>query len=1218
MKFCRILKEKEPSTKRFRGAFAAATIMLAAFLLPAPASAVEEDLVYRGHRYDRFALGNGDHSAFHAGGRQSTGRRVAVGYGETRPLWAADPLNQAVAHEDFLIMGFDTTGEPDSSFAPCESPIFGVCPAPAMARINIRQGNNFLGQTVKSDDRALAVAIDPQDRVVVVGTSTLFGNTMGAIIRLNADGSLDATFGNRGIVLVASPHGGDSSLAAVAIQPDGRILAAGSHQTRTPEDSAFLLTRVVDDGGFDPFFWRAGPGVASINFAQGSIPSRDEAVAILIRPDKKIVVVGTSHHGYYDQHFHQTADYALALLRENGFETGELAQFPQGKFREDIAERSGGQYSYDVATDALLLDDNSIVITGQVTQPGRTGVAHVAKFDQFGRYQDINLSGVAGEIHPANRVSIATAISQHPHGEILVAVNAGGIKQNEHNLNPLAGVQITPDLEIKEIYRSDNPGQWANATNDVFALPDGEVVLVGSAYPADRDELRAALWQPLYSFCGNGILEEGEQCEAPFGACCDSFCRFSSPKQQCRPSLDECVEDAFCSGESAICPQAPFAAEGTLCGDGAEGQCTAADTCDGLGHCVDNNQPAGTACGDAAGECQLGDVCNGDGICVEGAFEPQGTACGDPDALECNAPDTCDGTGSCEARLDPVGTPCGNDSSTECTLPDSCNENGSCEENHLAHGSACGDAGNECVLADFCDGDGACTDPGMAPAGTQAPEFCNDGSSCTADLCNGAGGCDNSRATDEFNVDIDGNGEIDNDGDGIFDACDSCVNLCNADQADTDGDCPAVPGGAECGDACDACPAIDEDNQDPRCNDLAGLGENAAIGCCIPEGSVAAAVDEFGGQCEMPDDVEVTSPDGQVTIRIPQGAVDEETTISATRTTKGGRQHTLRGTNRHVSAVTFAPPGQDFNPPLQIVFRWEDSENRQDQEAPLDVMDPGNRPGRDWMCHQGDGWSDRSDTSYRVAESNMVLVHRENAEDEEEERGVFSPQCGNALCGEIGADGWPSDWGDENQNRRTDDDTLRFCCDLCRNQVFFETRHFSEYAIGKATCAEAQKPRVIATLSDRISRDKVRIQGSFDLAQANIDRLAPDENGMVITVTSARGEIVLQDTISGSATNAGQNGRWRTNRSRTSFRFSGARANWKVSLKEKRGQVRFALKGDRLDLDELGPEDLPLETEVRFTTDTAPVLEQDCTDLRFEAARQSCELSRDGMGVSCR
>ena len=184
--------------------------------------------------------------------------------------------------------------------------------------------------------------------------------------------------------------------------------------------------------------------------------------------------------------------------------------------------------------------------------------------------------------------------------------------------------------------------------------------------------------------------------------------------------------------------------------------------------------------------------------------------------------------------------------------------------------------------------------------------------------------------------------------------------------------------------------------------------------------------------------------------------------------------------------------------------------------------------------------------------------------------------------------------------------------------MFFETRHFSEYAIGKATCAEARKPRIIATRNDRDGTHKLRAQGSFDLAEANIDRLAPDENGMVITVTSARGEVLIQDTLAGSETTEGQPGRWRTNRNRTSFRFSGPGSHWKVSLKDKRGQVRFALKGERFDLPELSPEDLPLETEVRFTTDTAPVLEQDCTDLRFEGARQSCEFNRDGMGVICR
>ena len=1218
MKFCRILRGTKQSAKRFRGAVGAATMMLAAMLLPAPSIAVEEELSYSGHRYDRFALGNGDDSAFHAGGRQADGRRITVGYGETRPFWAGNPLNQTIAHDDFLVMGFDTAGEPDPSFAACDSVIFGICPAPATARINIRQGTNVFGQTIKSHDRALGMAIDPHDRIVVVGTSTLFGETMGAIIRLKPDGHLDLDFGDRGIVLIESPHLGNSRLTTVAIQPDGHIVAAGSHETKTPEDDAFLVTRLVDNGDFDPFFWRDGPGVASINFSRGSIPSRDEAVAILLRPDGNMVLVGTSHHGYYDQHFYQTADYALVLLDNFGRETTDPSLFRWGKFREDIAERSGREYSYDIATDALLLPDESIVITGQVTQPGRHGIAHVAKFDRLGGYQDIYLAGFASALDRNNQISVATAISHHPDQDILVAVNAAGTKQNEHHINPLAGVRMTPDLELNDAYRSDNPDEWANRTNDIFALTDGEVLLVGSAYPESMEVQRAALWQPVYSSCGNGILEQDEQCEAPFGACCDDTCQFSSPRQQCGFSIDECIEDAFCSGESAICPQAEFVAVGTVCGDDENGECSAADTCDGQGQCVENHQPAGAACGNAGNECQLGDVCNGDGVCIEGVFEPAGTACGDPDALECNAPDTCDGSGSCEARLDPAGTPCGNGATTECSLADTCNAGGVCEQNHVERGAACGSAGNECELADFCDGEGSCSDPGMAPAGTEAPEFCDDGSSCTADLCNGAGGCDNSQATDAFNVDIDGNGEIDNDGDGIFDACDSCMNLCNADQADSDGDCPAVPGGAECGDACDACPAIDQANQDARCDDLAGLGENAAIGCCIPQGSVAAAVDEFGGQCEMPDDVEVTSADGQVTIRIPQGAVEEETTISATRTTKGGRQDTLRGTNRHVTAVTFAPPGQNFNPPLQIVFRWEDNEERQEQEAPLTVMDPGNRPGRDWMCHQGNGWSDRSDTSYRVAEANMVLVHRENAEDENEERGVFSPQCGNALCGEIGEDGWPIDWGDPNENRRTDDPDLRFCCDLCRNQVFFETRHFSEYAIGKATCAEARKPRIIATRNDRAGTDKLRAQGSLDLAEANIDRLAPDENGMVITVTSARGEILIQDTLAGSETTEGQPGRWRTNRNRTSFRFSGPGSHWKVSLKDKRGQVRFALKGERFDLPELSPEDLPLETEVRFTTDTAPVLEQDCTDLRFEGARQSCEFNRDGMGVICR
>lgn len=1194
----------------------AALFVLGTLFMVAPPDAVAGDPIYLEHNFEKRDVGSGAGSSFAAAARQSTGRRIAVGYGTTNPLPSASPLTGGSPHRDFLVAGFDTRATADADFADCVAGIGVFCPPDGTTRINIRSGVNVLGGTVRSHDEATDVAVDSEDRIVVAGNSELFGATRGTIVRLTPEGRLDPTFGENGITIVGAPDGEDTFLSAVAIQDDGKIVAAGWYETGGPNLDDFFVTRLLANGDPDPVFTQGVIGTSMFGFEEEGFVSSDRATAIALRPDDRILITGTS--SYIDARGpveRPTSDLAIAQLRTNGgFD--DVRFINGGRIREDFAIFPAEPFSArDIALDAIYLSSGAFVVVGEVYREHEGTKALVAKFHGNGRFDRSRSLDVTPEV-PGAISSRATGIDETPDNELVVSVVSGGIKESPANLDFLA-YRFDRDLELLDAYVVAESAPYASNANSILALDDSRFMLVGSAWdPADR-RIDTATWQPSYSECGNGILEGDEQCEAPFGACCDRSCRFSSPKRVCGVALAPCEIPSVCSGVSAICPLTQFADEGTPCGNPNAEECSAPDTCDGSGRCVDNDLPQGVRCGDPGDECTLSDVCDGDGSCVDNGFEPAGTACGDQDASGCNAADTCNGAGSCEENFAPAGTACGDGSETECSQPDTCDGDGSCLDNHEARGTGCGDPGNECILADFCDGDGACHDPGDAPANTPAPNLCDDGSSCTADLCNGAGGCDNSQATPDFDVDVDGNGENDNDGDGIFDACDTCMDLCNADQLDTDGDCPDLPNGARCGDACDACPAIDEANQHERCDDLEGLDENAALACCIPDGSVAAAVDEFGGQCEMPDDVVVTSPDGQVTMRIPQGAVEEDTTISATRTTKGGRQDTLRGANRFVTAATFSPPGAEFDPPLTIAFRWLDEENLTAPEAPLDVMDPGNRPGRGWMCHKGDGWTDRTDTAFRVAERNLRLVHRENAEDENEERGVFSPRCGDAACGAIGEDGWPSDWGGEN-NVRTDNPDLRFCCDLCRNQVFFETDHFSEYAIGETTCAASQRPQLRATLSEREGRDKLQIKGSFSLEEAGIQRFAPDENGMSITISTARGETVLHHILAGSLAEEGQQGRWRANRRGTSLRFAGRASAWKVGLRERRGTVRYSLRGDRLELPEFALEDLPLQVELRFTTDSSPVLEQDCTELRFDSQRSNCSLNEGGTAVACR
>ena len=95
--------------------------------------------------------------------------------------------------------------------------------------------------------------------------------------------------------------------------------------------------------------------------------------------------------------------------------------------------------------------------------------------------------------------------------------------------------------------------------------------------------------------CGNGIQEEGEECDCgskecdccdyktckllpgaectPFdGVCCSDTCKIKSRGSLCREAVSECDVPEYCDGESLICPRNDFKHTGHQCA-GGEGFC---------------------------------------------------------------------------------------------------------------------------------------------------------------------------------------------------------------------------------------------------------------------------------------------------------------------------------------------------------------------------------------------------------------------------------------------------------------------------------------------------------------------------------------------------------------------------------------------------------------------------------------------------------------------
>jgi uncharacterized delta-60 repeat protein len=109
----------------------------------------------------------------------------------------------------------------------------------------------------------------------------LFGSDI-ALVRYGRDGGLDPDFGSAGKVV--TNLAGASSASAAALQPDGRIVVAGTAGPSPLDDPAlvpyrFLLARYLPDGTLDVTF--GADGMVEIASPDGGI----EAAAVAVQAD---------------------------------------------------------------------------------------------------------------------------------------------------------------------------------------------------------------------------------------------------------------------------------------------------------------------------------------------------------------------------------------------------------------------------------------------------------------------------------------------------------------------------------------------------------------------------------------------------------------------------------------------------------------------------------------------------------------------------------------------------------------------------------------------------------------------------------------------------------------------------------------------------------------------------------------------------------------------
>lgn len=220
-------------------------------------------------------------------------------------------------------------------------------------------GGKVMTDFLSSPDHASALAIQPDGKIVAAGSADDGPFTTNfALARYNTDGSLDSTFGNEGrIITYLSSY---AAVNALAIQPDGKIVAAGGAHVGPPGGSSAVL-RYNADGTLDSTF-RGSERIIRDFFGGGSW-----AGGVAIQSDGKIVIAGVRYGGDWD--------FALARYNNDG---GLDTTFGiNGKVMTDF---SGPR---DYASGVAIQSDGKIIAAGVAGGGGNKDFA-LARYNDNG------------------------------------------------------------------------------------------------------------------------------------------------------------------------------------------------------------------------------------------------------------------------------------------------------------------------------------------------------------------------------------------------------------------------------------------------------------------------------------------------------------------------------------------------------------------------------------------------------------------------------------------------------------------------------------------------------------------------------------------------------------------------------------------------------------------------------------------------------------------
>jgi uncharacterized delta-60 repeat protein len=368
-------------------------------------------------------LGFGDRASALA--VQPDGKIIAAGVSASRGIYYA---------EDFALVRYQANGTLDSSFG---------------------LGGEVITDFFGDQDHINAVALQPDGKIVAAGRARR-GNIYFGLARYNKDGGLDSTFGSGGKVATGFFGFGDDA-HALAILADGKILVAGAIFTG-PEEVDFGLARYNSDGSLDATFGSGGKVTTDFG-------NYDIITAIAVQPDGKILAGGNTTNRDTD------TDFALVRYNKDGSLDSSFGS--DGNVVTDFAG------DVDFVAALALQSDGKIVLAGDVATSSKEDAGFgLARYNADGSLDSSFGSG--GRVVTEGNLMAAYAVVIQPNGKIIAAGLAKGGDFGLARYNSNGG--LDSGFGISGVITTDFSSSGGERAFAMSLQPDGKIVAAGESY----------------------------------------------------------------------------------------------------------------------------------------------------------------------------------------------------------------------------------------------------------------------------------------------------------------------------------------------------------------------------------------------------------------------------------------------------------------------------------------------------------------------------------------------------------------------------------------------------------------------------------------------------------------------------------------------------------------------------------------------------------------